>query len=238
MNIIILSFLAVVCLIVLYLVLERNFSQATTIAQRAGLNEQVTFPLTQDSKQFTYSMWIQIDRSNFTEPRIIIKRDNEILIEMKSDKPSLLISLPGSTPESTVITIDRFPLQKVVFLTVCVTDKVGADKTKPYSIVDVYVDGKLLKSAQTNDMITPLAGKELIAGSGVSADQGIDLTTGVNGQLPPWGTIYGLQRWSYYMLPKKVNEEFNRSKLMYKKNFDINLSLLKNEVETNKYKLF
>jgi hypothetical protein len=236
MNIIILSFLTIVCIVILYFVLERNFSQATTIAQQAGLNEQITFPLTQDSKQFTYSMWIQIDRSNFIEqkPRIIIKRVNEISIEMKSDQPSLLISLPGST----VITIDRFPLQKVVFLTVCVTDKVGADKTKPYSIVDVYVDGKLLKSARTNDVITPLADKGLIAGSGVPADQGIDVTTDVNGPLPPWATIYGLQRWSYYMLPKKVNEEFNRSKLMYKKNFDINLSLLKNEVETNKYKLF
>jgi hypothetical protein len=235
MNIIILSFLATVCIIILYLVLERNFSEATTIAQQAGLNEQVTFPLTQDSKQFTYSMWIQVDRNNFVEAsRSIIKRDSEISIEMKKNLSTLLISLP----ESTVISIARFPLQKVVFLTVCVTDKVGADKTKPYSIVDVYVDGKLVKSAQTNDVITPIADKGLIAGSGVPADQGIDVTTDVNGPLPPWATIYGLQRWSYYMLPKKVAEEFNRSKLMYKKNIDINLSLMKNEVATKNYKLF
>jgi hypothetical protein len=231
--------LTIVCIIILYLVLERNFSEATTIAQQAGLNEQVTFPLSYDSKQFTYSMWIQVDRNIFSEgnARTIINRTNEISISMKHGKPTLLISLPGTT----VITIDRFPLQKFAYLTVCITDKVGADKMKPYSIADVYVDGKLLKSAQTTTVITPDAKSDLTVGSGVPADQpsqaDVD-ATGVSGPLSPWATIYGLQRWSYYMLPKKVYEEFNRSKLMYTKNIDINLSLLKNEVETKNYKLF
>ena len=235
MNIIILSFLATVCIIILYLVLERNFSEATTIAQQAGLNEQVTFPLTQDSKQFTYSMWIQVDRNNFVEgkARTIINRADEITISMKHGQPTLLVSLPGST----VIAIDRFPLQKFAYLSVCITDKTGVESKKPYSIVDIYVDGKLLKSSQTNDAITPITNTGLAVGAGVPADQDVN-ETDVNSPLPPWATIYGLQRWSYYMLPKKVYEEFNRSKLMYKKNIDINLSLLKDEVEMKNYRLF
>ena len=232
--------LAVISIVILYFILERNFSESTVIIQQAGLDKKLSFPvkslLEPESKHFTYSMWIQIARINFSEalPRTIISRYKDITIKMKHNEPTLIIDQ---------LTIDKFPLQKFVYLTICVTEKTRPDeKTPSYSIVDVYIDGKLLKSMQTNDVITPDAVSGVVVGSELKVPDmpttAEIAATGIDVQLPPWGTIYGLQRWSYYMLPKKVNEEFNRSKLMYKKDFDINISLLKNEVEMNKYKLF
>ena len=228
----------------LYFIFKRNLSESTLILQKTDLNPEtdITFEAVKiynaDSKQFTYSTWINIERTATTD-RTIIDRPSEIKIELKKDEPIVLVSvyLAGSTTDKHTVSIEKFPLKKKVFLAVCVTDKTvkinSADTT--YSVVDVYMNGKLRKSSQTKSPVTPDIVSVLTIGAANSLDY--TNTTDTTGLLSPWATLYGLKRWSFCMLPKQVNDEY-KSFAVSTNRFGVNIALTEKDIIKKDYALF
>ena len=228
----------------LYFIFKRNLSESTLILQKTDLNPEtdITFEAVKiynaDSKQFTYSTWINIERTATTD-RTIIDRPSEIKIELKKDEPIVLVSvyLAGSLSNLRTISIERFPLKKRVFLTVCVTDKTVKinDGDTTHSVVDVYMNGKLRKSSQTKSPVTPDIVSVLTIGAANSLDY--TNTTDTTGLLSPWATLYGLKRWSFCMLPKQVNDEY-KSFAVSTNRFGVNIALTEKDIIKKDYALF
>ena len=246
MNIIILVLVVLISIALLYLIFKRSLSESTLILQKTDLNtiDPITFDVAKiynaDSKQFTYSTWINIERTVMTSiNRTIIDRPSEIKIELKKDEPTVIVSvyLDGSTTDKHTVSIEKFPLKKKVFLAVCVTDKTikinSADTT--YSVVDVYMNGKLRKSSQTKSPVTPDIVSVLTIGAANSLDY--TNTTDTTGLLSPWATLYGLKRWSFCMLPKQVNDEY-KSFAVSTNRFGVNIALTEKDIIKKDYALF
>ena len=246
MNIIILVLVVLISIALLYLIFKRSLSESTLILQKTDLNtiDPITFDVAKiynaDSKQFTYSTWINIERTATTD-RTIIDRPSEIKIELKKDEPIVLVSvyLAGSLSNLRTISIERFPLKKRVFLTVCVTDKTVKinDGDTTHSVVDVYMNGKLIKSAQTATPVTPDLVSGLKIGTKASNDYIPRPSDDIQVQASPWATLYGLKRSAFCMLPKQVNDEY-KSYVMLTNGYGVNIALSEKDIIKKDYALF
>jgi len=244
MNIIILVLLVVISIALLYLIFKRNLSESTLIVQKSDLNTpddfifEVARLYNPDSKRFTYSTWINIERTS-TESRVILDRPSEIKIELKKHDPTLLVSLYllGSSSNMHTISIDKFPLKKKVFLTVCVTDKTvkSDDGENTFSVVDIYLNGKMIKSSKTASLITP----DLVSGLKIGTKASNDFISRdeIQVQVSSWGTLYELKRWAFCMLPKQVNDEY-KSYAMFTNGYGVNIALSEKDIVKKEYALF
>jgi hypothetical protein len=188
-----------------------------------------------DSKRFTYSTWINIERTS-SESRVILDRPSEIKIELKKHDPTLLVSLYllGSSSNMHTISIDKFPLKKKVFLTVCVTDKTvkSDDGENTFSVVDIYLNGKMIKSSKTASLITP----DLVSGLKIGTKASNDFISRdeIQVQVSSWGTLYELKRWAFCMLPKQVNDEY-KSYVMFTNGYGVNIALSEKDKVKREY---
>ena len=246
MNIIILVLVVIISIALLYLIFKRNLSESTLILQKTDLNtpEDTIFEASRiykaDSKQFTYSTWINIERTSTTD-RVVLDRPSEMKIELKKDDPTLLVSLYllGSPDDKNkhTIPIDKFPMKKKVFLTVCVTDKTVKTENgeSTFSVVELYLNGKMIKSAKTASLVTPDLTTGLKIGTKASND--FIMRDNIQVQASSWATLYGLKRWAFCMLPKQVNDEY-KSYAMFTNGYGANIALSEKDVVKKEYPLF
>lgn len=227
MDFIILIVIVLVCIFGLYFILASNLSDVTLFRQIGRLDLSTDFPVTDlrepDSSEYSYEMWIKPMKMT-TGERVIINRENEITLVTVADKPQIKITVGKSD------LLFNLPLQKYTHVTISIAKKEQKDKSI-YNIIDVYSNGKLLRSFQSLTYDGSKSDKKLVVGDpNATTDK---LTNG-----DAYATIYGLKRWAHYMSPKQVYSEFNSSRLIYQKSIDINLSLLKDDVEARRYQIF
>jgi len=246
MNIIILGLVVIISIALLYLIFKRNLSEYTLILQKTDLNtpDDTIFEASRiynaDSKRFTYSTWINIERTS-AESRVILDRPSEIKIELKKDDPTLLVSLyllgsPDSNKKHTIY-VDKFPMKKKVFLVVCVTDKTVKtyDGESTFSVVEIYLNGKMIKSAKTASLVTP----DLVSGLKIGTKASNDFISRDETQVQAssWGTLYELKRWAFCMLPKQVNDEY-KSYAMLTNGYGANIALSEKDIVKKEYAIF
>ena len=198
--------------IIFYSLVQVYFEGTTAFKYNSDLNvkqERIYDISSPTSKNFAYGMWININKISANETTILV-RPSEVRLFIKNG--SLVIT---SKSDSFDI-LRNFPLQKWVYLTVSVTENNITNK----SIIDVYIDGKLVKSFESRDKISPSQSDQLTLGQ-------FD------------AKMIGFKRWTYSLNPARVSDEYDNSSLKkFIGNYNIDISVLKDKALAKRFTLF
>ena len=213
-NIVLVMLACAIAIIILYSVLQGYFEGVTALKYNSNLNvQQASIDVSKPkSKNFAYGMWININKlsidakSKLPVDDIILSRPSEIKLFIHNG--NLMIA-------DSFEVVRNFPLQKWVYITVNVKENTISKR----SIIDTYIDGKLVKSFETTSVISP---KD-------------DILT-----LGQFDTkLIGFKRWTYPLNPVMVSDEYNASNM--KKllgNYNLDISVLKNEGLAKRFSVF
>jgi hypothetical protein len=152
--------LGIVLVLVIYYFL--NTSGTTVLSDKLDLSttqtsipiEKITEPT---SRKYSYEMWLYVYNFNGKSSDIISRKAN-IGIKLDGSSPNLSVDYQvtgssGPITKSIMIT-DNFPLQTWVHLIVSVDNK----------FIDIYMNGKLIKSIKDDAILTPSATEPIVYG--------------------------------------------------------------------------
>ena len=213
-NIVLVMLACAIAIIILYSALQGYFEGVTALKYNSNLNvQQASIDVSKPkSKNFAYGMWININKlsvdgaSKLSVDDIILSRPSEIKLFIHNG--NLMIA-------DSFEVVRNFPLQKWVYITVSVKENTISKK----SIIDTYIDGKLVKSFESMSVISP-------TDNSLTLDQ-FD------------AKLIGFKRWTYPLNPVMVSDEYNASNM--KKlvgNYNLDISILKNEVLAKRFSVF
>ena len=213
-NIVLVMLACAIAIIILYSVLQGYFEGVTALKYNSNLNvQQASIDVSKPkSKNFAYGMWININKlsvdgaNKLSVDDIILSRPSEIKLFIHNG--NLMIA-------DSFEVVRNFPLQKWVYITVSVKENTISKK----SIIDTYIDGKLVKSFESMSVISP-------TDNSLTLDQ-FD------------AKLIGFKRWTYPLNPVMVSDEYNASNM--KKlvgNYNLDISILKNEVLAKRFSVF
>jgi hypothetical protein len=235
MNTIIIVLGVILLVVIFYLMFQDWFSGKTKLTQQQSLMETITsIPSTDlsvpDATRFTYSIWVYVNSWNTNAPKLIFGRKEEIALYLDKDTATLklqfnpMVGAPLTTnytdtnttaPEYIDVT-NNFPLQKWVCVLVSVDN----------NIIDVYLDGKMIKSVfVNNDMPLNARATSIVFGSGWDA-----YISKFERTIKPTDPK---SAWDKYM---EGNGGSTLSNALG--NMNINVSVLKDNVETTTFSLF
>jgi hypothetical protein len=223
----------VILVIVLVYILYRFFGLQTTelvsTASLTGSNPPIPIKTNPMGTRYAYGIWVYVNSWDTSVPKTIYGRDDNIKLYLDQITPTLKcdITMNKSTQASpqvmTVEITDSFPLQKWTQLVVSVDNQ----------YLDAYLDGKLIKSARiykenadSNDMPkVPIGTAAMNLGSGFDA------------------YVSKFKHWSLPVNPQVVWSSYMEGNggnglQSYVSSYGINLSILKDNVEQSKYRLF
>jgi hypothetical protein len=214
MDTIVLSALIVLALILLYLGLEGAFSGVTNFNYNSDLNVRqnsidVSAIKNPTSSSFAYGMWLMLNNGR---NGMIFERKSELQVMLSGGSLKLKIN------NNVINVINNYPLQKWVYL---VTTVAYNEKTN-VSIVDVYINGKMVKSTQISPPISPSKAKTSRITFGALNAKMIDF-----------------KRWTYALTPQMVIDEYEKSNM--KKSlgsYSADVSISKNNVMAKRFSLF
>jgi hypothetical protein len=224
----------IVVVLVIYLIYTKYFAGVSTLLKQISLlTKPPSIPATSiqkgDSTRFAYGIWVYINQWK-TGQKLIFARQNEIAVYLDTNAKLYCIlnptditynNLNGTTnPETdtntnkqkTITVSNNFPLQKWVYITVSVDN----------TIADIYLEGKLVKSIPIPQII-PSSDKEIVFGGGYDA------------------YISQFQRWTTEVDPHTVWSTYMKSSggnTISMGNYNVNLSLLKDNAVTSNFSLF
>lgn len=234
MNIVIIVLGVVLLVVILYLIFQSWFSGKTTLDSENHLAQPINSISaselnTPDASRFTYSIWVYVNSWNTTSPKIIFARpydtmlyldDNTSTLKLDIGNPEISDNTDNNTYLETIEVTNNFPLQKWVCVLVSVDN----------NIVDIYLDGKMVKSVFIGNSVNPpfqglQSNSSIVFGSGwdcyISRFQRTIKPTDPK------------SAWDIYM-------EGNGGSTLGKAlgNINVNISVMKDNVETSKFSLF
>jgi hypothetical protein len=212
---------AVLLLVIIYMLFEDYFTGKTTVKKQSHLlhnaperiiSTDLSVP---DATNYTYSIWVYVNSWVTNENNIIFRRNHDIELSLEPNTSTLVCKTGQSLSETIQIT-NNFPLQKWVCVLISV-DNV---------IMDAYLDGKLVKSVQMN----------ISWNQSQHSTQNIEFASGSDIYISQF------ERKPSPTDPKGAYDKYlegadTGSMLSALGNFNINLSILKDNIETSKYSL-
>jgi len=216
MHIGILGLAIAILLIILYYILNRHFTGITYFKYDSTLKESsIEIPpsdiINGETTEFAYSMWIKMDKWQKNGEYILFDRISEMKLYLYDS--ALRIDTSYNDKDKGITLMDNFPLHKWIYLAFSVRK---SNATSKYSILDFYVDGKLLKSMKISS-INPSNAYGITLGNGVGESR-----------------IVGLQRWKYPATPYLVISEYNKSnKLQSSVDYGAELNIFKDSKLAN-----
>jgi hypothetical protein len=138
--------LGVVIIILIY-VLYRYFTSTATTLQSSLTNLTTQVPVITSisnpkNTQYAYGVWVYVNNWDQSTPKVFMSQTNILNVYLLPNQPSLCVDVKMSDNSvvSTIIT-QNFPLQKWVYIIVSLDNQ----------FLDVYLDGKLVKSVRLSD---------------------------------------------------------------------------------------
>jgi len=241
MNPLIIVLILVILIVVFYFIYQlfrkRNYLvSAIQSLQKSIPSIPVSSMVDPNSTRYAYSIWIYVNSWNNSANKVIISRYNDVVLFLDSTTATLKCKLnPKYSPDnatahpidpSKVINADtnspfinitnNFPLQKWVNITVSIDN----------TIFDAYLDGKLVKSLQINQ-VNPDRTSELYLGNGYDAF--VTRLSRFNHPLDPQTA------WNIYLKGNGNGSGlFGNSKIP---NYSANLTIYQDNVEAKNIKL-
>jgi hypothetical protein len=225
--------LGVVIIIILFFIIKYYYN-TTTLVKNINLNTNpadissnvITNP---SSVLYSFGTWIYVN--NFANNRIISYKDNKnpayfslilggITLSngnrigiQNSPTLSVLLNINGK-PENIIVT-NNFPIQKWVYVTVCV------DTT----FCDCYLDGKLIVSKQIPQILTGQAAAIKFGN--------FDVNNNVNGNI----YLANVNRWDHPLDPQSVWREYSAGNGLSENNISVGLSV-STDSNTKNYRIY
>jgi len=220
--------------LIMYMLFKSYFDGQNKMTDQIILDNQVNIEPKNISKpnanDFTYGMWAYVNV--WSDPSgnegIVFKREDEIELKFVSGgslQVTPVTDTAGGPNETGPINItSNFPVQKWVFVTL----------VSQQNNMDVYLDGKMVKSIQMRGKIAPGIDEDGAANNGITFGNGI---------LPKNTTISKFTRFTYSMNPQDVWTQYmkgNGSNGLANAtgDMDVNLSIMKDGIVSSSYKLF
>jgi hypothetical protein len=217
-----------IVIIILFFVLYRYFTTTATLLsssklinlnvdQKSNAITKIDYPT---NNQFSYGIWIYVNSWAEKKPKTIFFHEDVIAVVLDENSPILSVYVARTSGGYEKIQItDNFPLQKWVFIIVSMDT----------SFLDVYLDGKLIKSSKITNLLQPPKDPSIILGNVgrfVAFDAYVTCFYRWTVPMDP-GTA-----WDYYM---KGNGQggFLGSMSPY----GVKMQVLKNNVESGSYQL-
>lgn len=231
--------LGVVVLLLLYVLYVNFTSTGTSLSTATSLkitNADIAVTASPQTYRYAYGVWLYVNswdntafKPIFSRPLSTTNTASQIYLYLDAKTTTLFFNVACATGYngSDVIVTDNFPLQKWVYFTVSVDNQ----------YIDLYLDGKLVKSikiscmaAAPGDATTPIKlGSMNVANANVSQASDIFLA-----KLIRWTNPLNPQDvWNNYMAGNGGNVFSN---LMSK--YGLNVAFTSGGVETSKFKLF
>ena len=220
--------------IILFYILFKYFSTSskTMVAQTSlkGTNPAITITDKPGSARYAYGLWLYVNQWS-TGKKVIFKRTiknavapvaaKDFELSLEPDKPILKLSIPqdlitGTTCTPDITITSNFPIQKWTYIVVNVDG----------NFVDLYLDGKLVKSIKL--LCTPTSPAE---------SDNIELGTGFD------ALVADFKRWSTPLTPQDVWTNYmsgNGGNSLKKalSAYGMNVALIKDDVEQTKFAIF
>ena len=138
--------LGVVIIILIY-VLYKYFTSTATTLQSSLTNLTTQIPVitklvSPTNTQYAYGVWVYVNNWDQGIPKVFMSQTNVLNVYLLPNQPSLCVdvAMSNNSTISTIIT-QNFPLQKWVYIIVSLDNQ----------FLDVYLDGKLVKSVRLSD---------------------------------------------------------------------------------------
>jgi hypothetical protein len=157
---IILGIIIIMLIFILYKYFTTTASALTSsslvdlsIDQTSNAIKKINSPKT---NQYAYGIWVYINSWDSGTPKTIFRHTGTMKVYIDSNSPSLKVdisTMDGKTVTSTIT--DNFPLQKWVYI-------IASMDT---SFLDVYLDGKLIKSVKITNAAQPPSTPEIYLGN-------------------------------------------------------------------------
>ena len=211
--------IGVVLVILLYIIYGYIYSSKTTLAKQSSLkgkNPAIDIKNNPSSTRYSYSMWVYINTWNNTDDKVFFQRTlddkrNDVKLYVDKTKPVLYFSVNNNSP---IQITDNFPVQKWTFVLISVDNQ----------FVDSYLDGKLVRSTKLKKMPNHPSKKTQVK-LGTGFDALITKFTHSDSPSNPQDV------WSEYMSGN------GGSMTKMKSGYNVNVTVLKNNVEKNKFSL-
>ena len=227
-----------VIVLISFLIYNKYYGGVNTLVKQTSLQTRppdvvATSIQKGDSVRFAYGIWVYINQWT-TNPanKLLFARDKEIAVYLDKDANLQCIISPttgafsiltnkGPVPadatdttgkQKTILVSNNFPLQKWVYITVSVDN----------TIADIYLEGKLVKSLQIPS-VDPNASKPVVFGGAYNA------------------YISQFQRWTSELDPQTVWDTYMKNSggiTDMVGNYNVNLSLLKDNVVSSNLSIF
>jgi hypothetical protein len=231
MNPLVIVLGVILVVIILISVFSKFFSGESALGKNANLQNGIpAIPVAslskKDSANRTYSIWVYVNVWTAGINKMILGRSGDVLLYLDSDTATLKCKVSPDDADigkakadggtgviaNTIDVTNNFPIQKWVFVTVAI-DSGG--------VCDLYLDGKLVKSVKTSASTSVNETKPINFGSGHD-------TYVADAKFTP--KALGPQDvWNSY---SKGN-----SGSSMKNSYNVNLSILKDNVATSSYSL-
>jgi hypothetical protein len=230
-----------VVVLIIFLIYNKYYSGVSTLAKQTSLQTRppdviATSIQKGDSVRFAYGIWVYINQWAKTPVnKLLFARDEEIALYLDNSANLICIISPTqgtfgvltnnmgtiqqdsddiNKRQKTITVSNNFPLQKWVYITVSVDN----------TIADIYLEGKLVKSLPI-PLVSPNASKPIVFGGGYTA------------------YISQFQRWTTELDPQTVWNTYMKSSggnslTGMVGNYNVNLSLLKDNIVSSNFALF
>ena len=222
-TLIVLGIVVAILIYVLYLYFSDDSQEVTDyhdLSESAMIIQQKDLK-NQNSARYAYGIWVYVNSWNSTAEKVIFRRQSEggpadsLKVSLNEQSPTLKVTLrdTGGNPYEVFVT-NNFPIQKWVYLVVSV------DST----LVDTYLDGKLVKSHQ----VTPNTGSTLTVPGGI-------LTS--DSQFNAYAARF--KRWTHPINPQTVYDEYMKGNGQGSMigAYGVDVSILKDNIEERKFSL-
>ena len=220
--------LVVVVVVLIFILRTKVFKSSSNISDKVALSNENTILASTIEKptsyRFAYGIWIYMNRWNtialnspdsYPQTNNIFKRGDEIQLYLDQNKPTLFFYVKTDQASPIVVTTN-FPIQKWVYFVANVDGQ----------YVDLYLNGKLVKSVKLTSMLS-------------QPSDTIPITTG--GGLDGFAAKF--KHWPHPLTPKDVWSNYmngnggNSLSKMFS-SYGVDVALVKDNVEQKSIRLF
>jgi hypothetical protein len=218
-----------IVIIVLVFILYRYFTTtASKLTPTSSINlnlDQAANAITKidspTNNQYAYGIWVYVNSWNSSQPKTIFFHEGAIKVYLDKTNPILNVDVIGPDGKSATTTsiTNNFPIQKWVFIIVSMDTQ----------FLDVYLDGKLIKSVKIININQPPSTPKIDLGNSSPFNPFDAIITNFYRWTTPMdpGTA-----WNYYMKGNGQGGVLGSASA-----YGVKMQVLQNNVETATYQL-
>ena len=174
------------------------------------------------STRYALGIWVYVNSWDTNKKKTIYSMPGKVALYLDSMRPVMNVKfyMKGNAKPTKIVITENFPLQKWVYVTVSVDN----------SFADLYIDGKMVKSAKLDGIQCDATEAKIYLGGKPASMNDI-----VVAKFLKWGNPLSLSEvWNEYIKGNGSSSAFYRMMSSY----GVNVNVLKDNIKTSTYRIF